>query len=125
MMEVNDNMPVGTIHVDGLRCFARHGVFPQERAAGNVFEVTLALKVYAGAAMTDDSLDATVNYAEIVDTVREVMAQPSALLENVAWRIKEALTRRFDRIAGGSVAVYKLQPPISAELGRVGFSFSW
>ena len=117
-------MPVGTIHVDGLRCFARHGVLPQERVVGNVFEVSLALKVSAGAAMVGDCLDATVNYAEIVDVVREVMAEPSALLENVAWRIKEALSQRFERIAGGTVCVYKLQPPMSAELSRVGFSFS-
>lgn len=124
-MNKNDNMPVGTIHVDGLRCFARHGVLSQERVVGNVFEVSLALKVSAGAAMVGDCLDATVNYAEIVDVVREVMAEPSALLENVAWRIKEALSQRFERIAGGTVCVYKLQPPMSAELSRVGFSFSW
>ena len=35
----------GTIHIDGLRIYARHGVNPQERVTGNMFEVNLELSL--------------------------------------------------------------------------------
>lgn len=115
----------GTIHIDGLRIFARHGVDAQERVVGNTFEVNLSLKIDAGAAMENDCLGNTVNYAEIVDLVKECMATPSALLENVAYRIYCAIGERYPTVKHGHISVYKLQPPISAELARVGFSFGW
>lgn len=115
----------GTIHIDGLRIYARHGVNPQERTVGNIFEVTLALKIDAEAAMKYDSLGDTVNYAEIVDLVKRVMATPSALLENAAYRIVEAIRESYPAVKHGSISLYKLQPPVSAELARTGFSCDW
>lgn len=115
----------GTIHIDGLRIFARHGVDPQETIVGNTFEVNLALTIDAEAAMIHDSLGDTVNYAEIVDLIRGCMAVPSALLENAVYRIVAEIAARYPAVKHGSISLYKLQPPISAELARVGFSYSW
>ena len=115
----------GTIHIDGLRIYARHGVNPQERVTGNMFEVNLELKIDAETAMKNDSLGDTVNYAEIVDIVKICMAEPSLLLENAAYRIQQAIATQFPDVKHGTIGLYKLHPPISAELGRVGFSFSW
>jgi len=115
----------GTIHIDGLRIFARHGVNPQERVVGNMFEVNLSLKIDAEAAMKNDSLGDTVNYAEIVDLVKKCMNEPSLLLENAAYRISLAITKCYPSIKHGSISLYKIQPPISAELSKVGFSFDW
>lgn len=115
----------GTIHIDGLRIYAHHGVNPQETVVGNVFEVNLALKIDAEAAMKNDSLGDTVNYAEIVDLVKKCMAEPSLLLENAAYRICHAISDSYPAVRHGSISLYKIQPPISAELARVGFSFDW
>ena len=60
-----------------------------------------------------------------LDLVKECMATPSALLENVAYRIYCAIGERYPAVKHGHISVYKLQPPISAELARVGFSFGW
>lgn len=100
----------GTIHIDGLRIYARHGVNPQERVTGNMFEVNLELKIDAETAMKNDSLGDTVNYAEIVDIVKICMAEPSLLLENAAYRIQQArhaisrCTTRHHRIIQASPA---------------------
>lgn len=115
----------GTIHIDGLRINARHGVNPQERVTGNMFEVNIALKIDAEAAMKNDSLGDTVNYAEIVDLVKKCMNEPSLLLENAAYRIGRSIADNYPAVIHGSISLYKLQPPISAELTRVGFSFDW
>ncbi len=115
----------GYISIEGLRIFARHGVAAQETTVGNTFEVTVQLEFNCEQAMQSDSLDRTINYAAVVDLIKQEMAQPSKLLENVALRIYENITSHYPLVCGGSIAIYKLQPPIEAELDRVGFCFSW
>lgn len=112
------------INIDRLRLFAHHGVMEQERRVGNEFEVTLRIKYPSD--VPRDSIDATLNYAEAVDVVREVMAEPAQLLEHVAWRISEALRRRFPAIEAIETAIVKLRPPIEgAELAGVGVTYIW
>lgn len=116
---------VGTIVIDNLRIFARHGVLPQETIVGNTFDVCIRLDFDATEAMQTDEVGNTLNYAEIIDVVKTEMNVPSKLLEHVTMRIYRALTSRFSQILSGEVAVYKVTPPISCEVGRVGFSYRW
>lgn len=109
----------GTIEINGLRLFARHGVYEQERELGNKFEVTAHLHYPIEGAMESDDLTSTLNYAEAVNVITEVMAIPSKLLENVAYRIHKALMEKFPSISGGTIKISKLNPPIPAELKDV------
>ncbi len=115
----------GTIEINGLRLFARHGVLAQERAVGNMFELTVHLCYPIGQAMEEDDLAGTLNYAEAVEVAREVMAEPSALLEHVVWRLKNALLERFPLIEGGMIRLTKLTPPIPADLDGVAVRIEW
>ena len=115
----------GTIEINGLRLFARHGVLAQERAVGNMFELTVHLCYPMQKALEDDDLDGTLNYAEAVEVAREVMAEPSALLEHVVWRLKNALLDRFPLIEGGMIRLTKITPPIHAELDGVAVRIEW
>ena len=74
-----------TIEVDGLRLRARHGVMAQERIVGNEFEISLSLE-YPPAlkAVESDCVDDTLNYARAIEIVRQIMAEPSYLIEHVA-----------------------------------------
>ena len=116
---------VGTVIVRGLRMQAYHGVAPQEKIVGNVFEVDAELSFAAAKAMTDDDLNHTVSYAGVVAVIRECMAQPSDLVENVVYRIYKALCESFPEVKHGRVTLYKLHPPIPAELEKTGFSYAW
>ncbi|MCM1483082.1 MAG: dihydroneopterin aldolase [Muribaculaceae bacterium] len=118
-------MELITIDIDRLLIHAYHGVLRQEREVGNMFEVSVSLRYPAMEAVETDRLDATLNYAEAVEVIREVMAVPSQLLEHVAGRIRQALCMRFPLIKGGSVKVAKLNPPISAQLGSVSVTIFW
>lgn len=116
-----------TIAVDRLRLRACHGVSHQERNVGNDFEVSVSLDYPPAleAAATDD-LTFTVNYADLVDIVKEQMATPSQLLENVAHRIRAALVARYPRCRSGRVVVTKLLPPIpSTSLAGATVTLSW
>ena len=114
------------IEVDGLRVMAFHGVNPQERAVGNMFEVTIKLE-YPGAlrAMSSDHVEDTLNYARVVEIVREVMAVPSDLIEHVAGRIHAALMTEYPAIAGGSISVSKLAPPVPSEMTAARFTLQF
>ena len=105
------------IRINSLRFYAYHGVLDRERKVGQEFEVDLTLDVegYDGS----DRLDSTLNYAEVIDVVKEEMTVPSNLIEHVGRRISERLATRFPMISGGTVIVRKLRPPVEAELASV------
>lgn len=96
--------------------FARHGVLPQERTVGGRFAVRLRLELddeECAAALVDDRLDGTVNYADVYALVREEMEQPAALLEHVAHRVARRLVSTFPLIKEAEVGVTKRTPPIT------------
>ena len=97
-----------------------------ERVVGNDFEVDLRLVYPSDAAVESDRLDATLNYADVVDEVKRVMGEPSALLEHVAGRIRRGLMTRFPRIESGMIRVAKLNPPIAGtKLRSVAVTLNW
>lgn len=118
---------MGIIAINGLKIFARHGVYEQERRVGNDFEVTLRLDVPSSdAAMDTDNLCDTINYAEAVGIIKDEMSMPSRLLEHVAGRIRCRLEQAYHgKIAGGELTVAKLTPPIPAELASVSYTTIW
>lgn len=114
------------IEINGLRCYARHGVMEQERIVGNEFEVTVHLNLEHCAAVDTDDLDATVNYAQVCAVISEVMSEPSLLLEHVCGRLRDAIACRFPQVHGGMVRVAKIVPPIpSVRLQSVAVTLTW
>lgn len=104
------------LKLNSLHFKARHGVLPQERVVGGDFVVDLSLEIAdteVHDALCHDSLEATINYAEIYQKVKEEMDIPSALLEHVAGRIARSLISSFPKIAMAKVRVTKLCPPIA------------
>ena len=75
------------------RCYAYHGVAPQENLIGNEYLIDLKLKVDISKAAQTDEVTDTVNYAEVHQVIENEMAVPSKLLEHVSGRIyKNSLT---------------------------------
>lgn len=109
-------MTLGTVEIERLRLEAFHGVLPQERLVGNIFEVTLQLDYDMEMAAATDDVAHALNYADVCQTVKQVMSVPSALLENVAIRLRDALIKRFPVILGGFIKIAKLTPPLGLQL---------
>lgn len=65
------------IVLNNLRIYAYHGAMPQETVVGDWYIINLRLNVSNEQATTTDSLDDTVNYAQVYKIVREEMATPS------------------------------------------------
>lgn len=120
-----------TIELEKMRFYARHGVFPQERAVGNWFEVSVSLTYEADADIApDDNLAGTINYARVAEIVTHEMSIPSQLLETVALRIRRALldavaTDASPVITSGSIRIAKLTPPLGLPLASASATLRW
>lgn len=110
----------GYILLERLRFRAFHGVMEQERAVGNDYEVSLRLAYPLGAATQSDNVADTLNYAAVYTLVRDVMAQPSRLVERVAARIGERLFEGFPDLESADIRVVKLNPPMGADCAGAG-----
>lgn len=118
-------MLIGTVEIDRLRLEAFHGVMPQERRVGNLFEVSLRLEYDMEQAAQTDDVAFALNYAEVCQVVKEVMASPSNLLENVALRMRDALRERFPQLLSGVVTITKPTPPMGLQLDGCSVALSF
>jgi dihydroneopterin aldolase len=106
----------GTVELSGMEFHAFHGVLEQERREGNLFKVDLRFSYNAGKAAASDSIGDAIDYGAVYDIVAREMAVPSNLLENVAWRIREAVCEAFPSAFDVSVKVSKNHPPVSGKV---------
>ena len=107
------------IAINGMRFYAHHGCFEEERAIGTHFLVDLCMEVDAKKAEVSDNIADTVNYLEVYQVVKREMGQPSHLLEHVAHRIGEAVLCQFADTKSVVVRVSKLNPPLGGQMESV------
>lgn len=114
-----------SITVSDIEIHAYHGVLEHERTIGNKFLVSVTLDFDGEAAMLYDDLTLTINYAEVVRLINDVMLVPSLLIENVTYRIIAALKEAFPIVTGGVVSVTKLNPPFPTPCNGATFTASF
>jgi dihydroneopterin aldolase len=110
----------GSIIVDRVKIYARHGVDPQEQKTGAYFYVTMEAKTDFSQALHTDNLEHTVSYADLFQIIKEEMATPSLLLEHVAGRIVASTFHRHPNIQRIRISIIKENPPIGAECKGAG-----
>ena len=92
------------IRLNDLHFYAHHGVLPQERVVGGRFTLQILLVLAPSlTALEHDDLEGTVSYADVYEFAKEVMAQPSQLLEHVAARLLQQLFRHFPQVQRATV----------------------
>ncbi|MCL6479766.1 MAG: dihydroneopterin aldolase [Peptococcaceae bacterium] len=97
----------------GMRFFGRHGVLPQERDLGQIFEVDVELMVDLKPAAEKDDLELSVSYADVYGAVEEIVTGESVkLLETLAERISARVLRRYGLVQSVRVVVKKPAAPI-------------
>lgn len=103
---------------------APHGCYDLEKVVGNRFQIDLAMDVEVGDMPATDELLKSVNYLSVYELVSDVVRIPSNTLENVAWRILEAVNNAFPQIVTSTVKVSKLAPPLGGKVERVSVTMS-
>ena len=105
-----DGMP-GWVSIRGLRCSARQGTTPEQRARESAYLVDVSVRTDLRAAVESDDLAVAVDIAAIADTVRNEMArQPRALVERMAADVAQALLARFPEAQEVRARVEKQEP---------------
>ncbi|MDR7074880.1 dihydroneopterin aldolase [Fictibacillus barbaricus] len=108
------------IYVNGMKFYGYHGVFPEEQKLGQRFNIDVMLTLDLSKAGLSDDLDATVNYKEVYDAVKEIMEGDSVkLLESLAESISATLLGKFTSIDETTVKVIKPDPPIPGHYDSV------
>jgi dihydroneopterin aldolase len=109
------------IEIRDLRAVGVHGVLPAERERPQPFSLDLDIWLSESPASVTDDLADTVDYGDIVlRTLRIVETRTFSLLEALAGAIADEVLAVDPRVAGVSVAVRKLKPPLPAHLASVG-----
>lgn len=111
---------MGKILIKGLRVFAYHGVNPEEKRDGQMFELDIAMKTDLSAAGESDNLSDTVNYAKAMKTAIRVMNEKSYdLLEKAAQRVADQILTEYPSVLSVDVLLKKPEAPIKADFDYV------
>ncbi|MCR4652021.1 MAG: 2-amino-4-hydroxy-6-hydroxymethyldihydropteridine diphosphokinase [Lachnospiraceae bacterium] len=111
------------ITIERLHVYAYHGVLPEEKEKGQNFYITLTMYLDTQRAGLTDSLDASVNYAEVCETVRRVVTEESYdLIEKVAETVAAAVLQEYPDVKGVDVKVSKPEAPVGMEVADIAVS---
>ena len=108
------------IFLENVRLHARHGVMNQERLTGGDFVVSLRVEFSIEKSMCTDAVEDTISYADLYELVRKEMAQPSQLLEHVAYRICRQIIQQFPEVNSVELKLIKKNPPMGADCDGAG-----
>jgi 7,8-dihydroneopterin aldolase/epimerase/oxygenase len=112
-------MTLDQITIAGLRVRGRHGVYEDERAAGQEFLVDATLWLDTAAAAAADDLTLTADYGVIAGRLAEIVAgEPVALIETLAVRLAAACLAD-GAVAEVEVTVHKPQAPVGVPVSDI------
>ncbi|MBJ3775801.1 dihydroneopterin aldolase [Acuticoccus mangrovi] len=108
------------IHLEDLAFFAYHGVHEEEARLGQRFHIDLSCYLDLDPAGRKDEIALTVNYAELVGVVEEVVTRTRfRLIERLAGAVAERVLAFDPRIERVRVRVHKPGAPLPIATGRV------
>jgi 7,8-dihydroneopterin aldolase/epimerase/oxygenase len=112
------------IALEGMRFFAYHGLYEEERIIGTHFTLDIFIETDIHSADTIeehgmDKLINTINYETVYDICKIQMRQENSekLLETVLDNIIFALKKQFSTIQEVKVKIRKLNPPMGGQIG--------
>jgi len=110
-----------TIHLHNLKFHSFHGLYEEEKIAGNDFELNVNIALNSNGKIK--KLGDTVDYVDVYEIIKNRMAIPTALLETVAQDLAQLIYEYDTRIRTIDISIKKLHPPIANFTGNVGVSY--
>jgi 7,8-dihydroneopterin aldolase/epimerase/oxygenase len=117
--EREDSAESVTIEITGLSLYTNHGVSDAEREVGQRLVLDLRLDIGQTDATVTDSIEDTVDYAEVCQLVALIAQQRShRTLERLCSTIADRLLADYD-LEGVWVKAAKPEPPIALSVDEV------
>ncbi|HAM0964180.1 TPA: dihydroneopterin aldolase [Listeria monocytogenes] len=108
------------IYLNELVFYGYHGVLAEETKQGQTFRVSLILGLSTKKAGISDSVDDTVSYAEVYETVKEIVeGTPFKLIEALAEKIATEVLTGYPLLEEVTVKLIKPNPPIPGHYDSV------
>ncbi|EAE0010590.1 dihydroneopterin aldolase [Listeria monocytogenes] len=108
------------IYLNELVFYGYHGVLAEETKLGQTFKVSLILGLSTKKAGVSDSVDDTVSYAEVYETVKEIVeGTPFKLIEALAEKIATEVLTGYPLLEEVTVKLIKPNPPIPGHYDSV------
>lgn len=108
-----------TITLTNIRAYSFHGCLTEEGKIGSDYRIDLRIKADLKKPAHSDELDDTVDYVHLNSIVKEEMAVPSKLLEQVVHRILNRILKELQMVQKATVKVSKLNPPLGGDVEMV------
>jgi dihydroneopterin aldolase len=107
------------IRITGIQAMGVHGVLPEEQTRPQPFEVDVEMRLDLEKACASDSLDDTVDYGAVSESVaRVVSSERYQLLERLAAQIADVCLAD-PRVEHVVVEVRKMHAPVRAQIEHV------
>ncbi len=114
------------IRMQNCAFFARHGVHDEEERLGQRFYVDAVLTVEPDRALSDDSLEGTVDYGVAFQVIEEIVTgRRRFLIEALALEVAQALTAHFRAIKRAEITIRKPNAPVPGVLDHVEVTVVW
>lgn len=110
------------ISLHNLIFHAFHGLYKEEKATGNDFEVNLDV-YFTEPAEIITNLQDTINYAVLYKLVKDRMNIPEPLLETIAMDIAQQVKKQFPIVCEINVSVSKINPPLLNFQGETSVTY--
>ncbi|MBC2108805.1 dihydroneopterin aldolase [Listeria innocua] len=108
------------IYLNELAFYGYHGVLQEETKLGQTFRVSLILGLSTKKAGQSDSVDDTVSYADVYETVKGIVeGTPFKLIEALAEKIASEVLTDYPLLEEIAVKLIKPNPPIPGHYDSV------
>ncbi len=109
------------IILKNLRFLGNHGMHDEETLMGNVFELNVEVGFIVNQKI--QSINDTINYVTIFETIKQRMEKPERLLETLAMNIADEILMIDERINSVSISINKFNPPIKNFSGSIEVNY--
>lgn len=106
------------VAIEGMRFYAYHGFYPEERAIGGEYLVDAYIGVDSSKAATGDDLNETVDYETIYRVTKIVMQEPVKLIETLAQKLIDRLKTVLPTAKTIRARITKVNPPLGGSVQR-------
>lgn len=111
-IEGSENEVEDMMRMEQIELYGHHGVFTEENKLGQKFIIDLTMFLDLKPAGISDSLEDTIDYAQVYEQVKHIVTGPAfQLIEALAERIADEILKQFEKVQRIIVKVTKPNPP--------------
>lgn len=110
------------IHLAGVKFYAYHGIYQEERIIGGEYEVNACIQYLPKQIPVNNIADA-LDYTSVYNIIKSRMEIPTLLLETLAEEIAVDILSAFFEVIEVNLEVKKINPPITGFQGSVSVSY--